>query len=65
MLATHCDHKEVIQSLLKKKANPNITDEVGLCLHVWIILYSLGQMPRLLFISSPEFVRRLFESGVY
>ena len=27
--------------------------------------YSLDQTPWLLFISSPEFVRRLFESGVY
>ena len=41
MLATHCGHKEVIQSLLKKKANPNITDEVGLCLHVWIVYHCL------------------------
>ena len=29
------------------------------------IPYSLDQTPRLLFISSPEFVRRLFESGDY
>ena len=27
--------------------------------------YSFDQTPRLLFISSPEFVRRLFESGDY
>ena len=29
------------------------------------IPYSLDQTPRLLFISSPEFMRRLFESGDY
>ena len=29
------------------------------------IPYSLDQTPRLLFISSSEFVRRLFESGDY
>ena len=39
MLATQCGHKEVIQSLLEKKANPNITDKVGLCLHVWIMYH--------------------------
>ena len=32
---------------------------------IWHIPYSLDQTPRLLFISSPEFVRRLFESGDY
>ena len=36
MLATQHGHKEVIKSLLEKKANLNITDKVGLCLHVWI-----------------------------
>ena len=39
MLATEYGHKEVIQSLLEKKANPNITDKVGLCLHVWIMYH--------------------------
>ena len=39
MLATQRGHKEVIQSLLEKKANPNITDKVGLCLHVWIMYH--------------------------
>ena len=39
MLATQHGHKEVIKSLVEKKANPNITDEVGLCLHVWIMYH--------------------------
>ena len=37
MLATQRGHKDVVQSLLESKANPNITDKVGLCLHVWIV----------------------------
>ena len=39
MLATQRGHKEVIKSLLEKKANPNITEKVGLCLHVWIMYH--------------------------
>ena len=39
MMATQRGHKEVIKSLLEKKANPNITDEVGLYLHVWIMYH--------------------------
>ena len=39
MLATQRGHKEVVKVLLEKKANPNITDVVGLCLHVWVIYY--------------------------
>jgi hypothetical protein len=30
MLAARHGHKDVIKSLLEKKANPNITDKVGL-----------------------------------
>ena len=37
MLATQRGHKDVVQSLLENKANPNITDKVGLCLHVRIM----------------------------
>ena len=36
------------------------------CMYVYVCIpYSLDQTPRLLFISSSEFVRRLFESGDY
>ena len=34
MLATQRGHKDVVKVLLERKANPNITDVVGLCLHV-------------------------------
>ena len=39
MLATQRGHKEVIKVLVEKKANPNITEMVGLCLHVWIMYH--------------------------
>ena len=40
MLATQRGlNLSVIQVLLEKKANPNITDKVGLCLHVWIMYH--------------------------
>ena len=37
MLATQRGHKDIIKALVERKANPNITDEVGLCLHLWIM----------------------------
>jgi hypothetical protein len=45
MLAARRGHKDVIKSLLEKKANPNITDKVGLsvwatCIIVWIISFA-------------------------
>ena len=39
MLATQCGHKDIVKVLVEKKTNPNITDEVGLCLHVWIMYH--------------------------
>jgi ankyrin repeat protein len=36
MLAAHHGRKGVVQVLLEKKANPNITDKVGFCVHVRI-----------------------------
>ena len=39
MLATQRGHKDIIKALVERKANPNITDEVGLCLHVWIMYH--------------------------
>ena len=28
-----------MKALVERKANPNITDKVGLCLHVWIMYH--------------------------
>ena len=39
MLATQHGHKDIIKVLVEKKANPNNTDVVGLCLHVWIMYH--------------------------
>ena len=39
MLATQRGHKEVIKVLVERKANPNITEVVGLCLYVWIMYH--------------------------
>jgi hypothetical protein len=45
MLAAQRGHKDVIESLLEKRANPNITDKVGLSvlatyIIVWIISFA-------------------------
>ena len=40
MVSTQNGHEHVVKSLLEKNANPNITDKVGLCLHVWIMYHS-------------------------
>ncbi len=37
MLAAQRGHKDITKSLLEKNADPNVTDKVGLCLHVWIM----------------------------
>ena len=39
MVATQRGHKDVVNALVEKKANPNITDKVGLCLHVLIMYH--------------------------
>ena len=39
MLATLHGHKEVVKTLVEKKADLNLTDMVGLCLHVWIMYH--------------------------
>ena len=39
MLATQRGQKDAVKILLEKKANPNIADVVGLCLHVWIMYH--------------------------
>ena len=39
MLATQRGHKDIVKALVERKANPNITDEVCLCLHVWIMYH--------------------------
>ena len=39
MLATQRSHKDAVKALVERKANPNITDKVGLCLHVWIMYH--------------------------
>ena len=41
------------------------TNSLALVINFDNLPYSLDQTPRLLFISPPEFVRRLFESGDY
>ena len=41
MLATQRGHKDVVKALVEWKANPNITDKVDLCLHVWIMYHCL------------------------
>ena len=39
ILAAQHGHKDIIKALVERKANPNITDEVSLCLHVWIMYH--------------------------
>ena len=39
MVSTQHGHEHVVKSLLEKNANPNITDKVGLYLHVWIMYH--------------------------
>ena len=51
--------------LVRKCASGTNLEPAFLLPGAWGIPYSLDQTPRLLFISSPEFVRRLFESGDY
>jgi ankyrin repeat protein len=41
MLAAQRGRKDITKSLLEKNADPNITDKVGLCLHVWIMCHCL------------------------
>ena len=39
MLATQRGFKEIVKTLVEKKADLNLTDMVGLCLHVWIMYH--------------------------
>ena len=39
MLATQHSHKDIVKALVDRKVNPNITEMVGLPLHVWIMYH--------------------------
>ena len=39
MLATQRGFREIVKMLVEKKADLNLTDMVGLCLHVWIMYH--------------------------
>ena len=39
VIATQHGHKDVVQSLVEKKANLDITDKVSLCFRVWIMYH--------------------------
>ena len=68
MLATQRGHKEVIKVLVERKANPNIAEVVGLCLHVWIMYYCSLCVQNtgwtaLYFAADVETLRILLEGG--
>ena len=68
MLATQRGHKEVVKVLVERKANPNITDVIGLCLHVWIMYHcslcvQTTGWTALYFAADVETLRILLEGG--
>jgi ankyrin repeat protein len=44
MLAAQRGHKDAIKSLLEKKANPNITDKVGLFVLATLLQYGSSHL---------------------
>ena len=60
-----CSFSSAARTIRSTFPNAEHIENRDLCTHNTTVLYSLDQMPQLLFTSSPNFVRLLFESSYY